>query len=116
MATSQLMTVFFRELSNGNAKDEASRAAQCSLIKQRRADHGAAHPLFWAAFTVTGMVGDDLPTEMPVAASPLATARTEAKVDDSSFSRAIMAISAVVTVLVASCLAVRRYCHFGGLK
>jgi CHAT domain-containing protein len=52
--TTALMTAFFTHLAAHKGKAEALRQAQLDVIKQRRAKGKAAHPFYWAAFTLTG--------------------------------------------------------------
>jgi CHAT domain-containing protein/tetratricopeptide (TPR) repeat protein len=52
--TTALMTAFFTHLAAGKGKAEALRRAQLEVIRQRRTRGKAAHPFYWAAFTLTG--------------------------------------------------------------
>jgi CHAT domain-containing protein len=52
--TAQLMGKFFDHIAAGRGRAAALRLAQLEMIRGRRQREGAAHPFYWAAFTLTG--------------------------------------------------------------
>ncbi len=52
--TALLMASYFNRLARREGRAEALRQAQLQRIQQRRDKFGAAHPYFWAAFSLTG--------------------------------------------------------------
>jgi CHAT domain-containing protein len=52
--TEQLMSEFWKQLVRSRSTSDALQEAQVGAIRLRRATYRAAHPFFWAAFTVTG--------------------------------------------------------------
>jgi CHAT domain-containing protein/Tfp pilus assembly protein PilF len=55
--TRQMMQRFYGSLKAGKSKLEALHDAQLAVIQQRRKEHGAAHPFFWASFVLVGDPG-----------------------------------------------------------
>jgi len=51
--SNRLLTSFFANLANGQTTAASLRKSQLSMIDELRKKHGVAHPLLWAAFTMT---------------------------------------------------------------
>jgi CHAT domain-containing protein/tetratricopeptide (TPR) repeat protein len=52
--TAELMEQFWTGMADRLGKADALQAAQVRMIQKRRDEVGAAHPLFWAAFSLSG--------------------------------------------------------------
>jgi CHAT domain-containing protein len=52
-ATAELMSDLFSGLKAGDTHSQALRKAQLKQLQKRRDLYGAAHPFYWAAFSVT---------------------------------------------------------------
>ena len=62
-ATANLVAGFFDTLATGQGPATSLRQAQLRQIAERRIIFGAAHPYFWAAFSLTGRPGASWATE-----------------------------------------------------
>jgi CHAT domain-containing protein len=49
-----VMSGFFGRLADQQDKSAALREAQLAVLRSHRQESGAAHPFYWAAFTLTG--------------------------------------------------------------
>ena len=49
-----IVVEFFNQLASGSNKAAALRQAQLKRLNSRRDKTGAAHPFYWAAWTLTG--------------------------------------------------------------
>jgi len=54
MTARDLMTRFYTDWLSGTTKSKALRNAMLAELRQRRQQHGAAHPLFWGGFILAG--------------------------------------------------------------
>jgi hypothetical protein len=52
--TRELMVDFYDGLLAGRGKLASLQQARLAMIARRRAEHGAAHPFFWASFVLVG--------------------------------------------------------------
>ncbi len=52
--TRQMMQRFYGGLKAGRGKLTSLHDAQLEMIRQRRQQHGAAHPFLWASFVLVG--------------------------------------------------------------
>lgn len=55
--TRQLMKPFYDAVAAGEGKLAALSAAKLQFVRERRETHGAAHPFYWASFTLIGDPG-----------------------------------------------------------
>ena len=54
LESARLMTRCFELQAEGQPAGAALRAAQKEAVERRREKNAAAHPFFWAAYTLTG--------------------------------------------------------------
>jgi CHAT domain-containing protein len=54
LETAELMNKFFATLATNEDKDDALRNAQINQIELLRKQAGAAHPYYWAGFSISG--------------------------------------------------------------
>jgi CHAT domain-containing protein len=50
----ELLTMYFDNLGTTRLRAKAMRQVMLNIIKKRREDNKAAHPYYWAAFSLTG--------------------------------------------------------------
>jgi CHAT domain-containing protein/tetratricopeptide (TPR) repeat protein len=76
-SSARQMMRFFERLAQGKGKAEALATAQREMIEARRKNEGAAHPFFWAAFTVTGAADRSGDLQPPTVTAPMTPAQIE---------------------------------------